>query len=72
MNDLAAASSTYAAGGEFGTNGRHVGTRRERVEMTLTLAAMEVDAAREAFRSEVRASVAEALSKGRFVPDCDS
>jgi hypothetical protein len=40
--------------------------------MTLTLTAVEVDAAREALRSEVRAFIPEALSKGTFVPDCDS
>lgn len=40
--------------------------------MTLMLAAVEVDAAREALRSEVRASVAEALNKGGFIPDWDS
>jgi alkylation response protein AidB-like acyl-CoA dehydrogenase len=40
--------------------------------MTLTLGAVDVDAAMETLRSEVRAFIAEAVSMGRFVPDCDS
>jgi len=40
--------------------------------MTLTLAAVDVDAARETLRSEVRAFISEAIGAGRFVPDCDS
>lgn len=40
--------------------------------MTLTLTAVEFDAAREALRSEVRAFIPEALSNGTFDPDCDS
>ncbi|MDP1737149.1 MAG: acyl-CoA dehydrogenase family protein [Caulobacter sp.] len=40
--------------------------------MTLALAAVDVDAAMDTLRSEVRAFIAEAVSAGRFVPDCDS
>ena len=40
--------------------------------MTLNLAAVEGDAAREALRSEVRAFLVDAIASGRFVPDCDS
>jgi alkylation response protein AidB-like acyl-CoA dehydrogenase len=40
--------------------------------MTLTLTAVQVDAAMETLRAEVRAFIAEALRTGRFVPDCDS
>lgn len=40
--------------------------------MTLTLAAVEIDAGREALRSEVRAYLADAIAAGRFIPDCDS
>jgi hypothetical protein len=36
--------------------------------MTLTLTAVEFDAAREALRSEVRAFIPEALSNGTFDP----
>jgi len=40
--------------------------------MTLTLAAVHVDAAMETLRSEVSEFIAEAVGTGRFVPDCDS
>jgi len=40
--------------------------------MTLTLAAVDVDAAMETLRSEVRGFIAESVTTGRFVPDCDS
>lgn len=40
--------------------------------MTLSLAAVEIDAARETLRSEVRAFLGDAIATGRFVPDCDS
>jgi alkylation response protein AidB-like acyl-CoA dehydrogenase len=36
------------------------------------MAAVEVDASREALRMEVRAFLAQAIEAGRFVPDCDS
>ena len=40
--------------------------------MTLTLLAVDVDATMETLRSEVREFISEAVSTGKFVPDCDN
>lgn len=40
--------------------------------MTLTLAAVQESAAMETLRAEIRAFIAGAVHKGKFVPDCDS